>query len=46
LRFLAGSTTPGERCRLADPVEDKIAVGREFYLAPLVPLVGRGGRAR
>jgi peptide chain release factor subunit 1 len=30
---------------LADPVADKIAVGREFYLAPLVPLVGRGDGA-
>src|SRR5213078_5317869 len=30
---------------LGDPVADKIAVGREFHLAPLVPLVGRGDGA-
>jgi peptide chain release factor subunit 1 len=30
---------------LPDPVDDKIAVGREFYLSPLVPLVGRGDGA-
>ena len=30
---------------LADPVPDRIDVAREFYLAPLVPLVGRGDGA-
>jgi peptide chain release factor subunit 1 len=30
---------------LAEPVPDKVRVGREFYLAPLVPLVGRGDGA-
>jgi peptide chain release factor subunit 1 len=30
---------------LADTVDDGISVGREFYLSPLVPLVGRGDGA-
>jgi peptide chain release factor subunit 1 len=30
---------------LADSVADRINVGREFYLSPLVPLVGRGDGA-
>jgi peptide chain release factor subunit 1 len=30
---------------LADPVADGVNVGPEFYLAPLVPLVGRGDGA-
>jgi peptide chain release factor subunit 1 len=30
---------------LADAVVDRISVGREFYLSPLVPLVGRGDGA-
>jgi peptide chain release factor subunit 1 len=30
---------------LAEPVPDKVCVGRRFHLAPLVPLVGRGDGA-
>ena len=30
---------------VVDPVADAIKIGREFYLAPLVPLVGRGDGA-
>src|SRR5918911_3952337 len=43
--FSAGLDNVWRTLRLADPVADKIAVGREFYLAPLVPLVGRGDGA-
>jgi peptide chain release factor subunit 1 len=43
--FCAGLDNAWRALPLADPVADKIAVGREFYLAPLVPLVGRGDGA-
>ncbi|HEX6679655.1 MAG TPA: Vms1/Ankzf1 family peptidyl-tRNA hydrolase, partial [Gaiellaceae bacterium] len=43
--FVAGLDNAWRTLPLADPVDDKIAVGREFYLAPLVPLVGRGDGA-
>ena len=43
--FCAGLDNAWRTLPLADPVADKIAVGREFYLAPLVPLVGRGDGA-
>ena len=43
--FVDGLDNAWRTLRLADPVDDKIAVGREFYLAPLVPLVGRGDGA-
>jgi peptide chain release factor subunit 1 len=43
--FCAGLDNAWRTLPLADPVTDKIAVGREFYLAPLVPLVGRGDGA-
>jgi peptide chain release factor subunit 1 len=40
--FVAGLDNAWRTLPLGDPVADKIAVGREFYLSPLVPLVGRG----
>jgi peptide chain release factor subunit 1 len=40
--FSAGLDNFWRPLAVADRVVDKIAVGREFYLAPLVPLVGRG----
>src|SRR5919202_4336663 len=43
--FSAGLDNVWRTLRLADSVGDKIAIGREFYLAPLVPLVGRGDGA-
>jgi peptide chain release factor subunit 1 len=43
--FCAGLDNAWRTLPLADPVTDKIAVAREFYLAPLVPLVGRGDGA-
>jgi peptide chain release factor subunit 1 len=43
--FCAGLDNVWRTLPLADPVPDKIAVGREFYLSPLVPLVGRGDGA-
>jgi peptide chain release factor subunit 1 len=43
--FCAGLDNAWRTLPLADPIDDKIAVGREFYLAPLVPLVGRGDGA-
>ncbi|MGN6432056.1 MAG: baeRF10 domain-containing protein [Gaiellaceae bacterium] len=43
--FVDGLDNAWRTLPLADPVEDKIAVGREFYLSPLVPLVGRGDGA-
>ena len=43
--FCAGLDNAWRTLPLADPVADKIAVGREFYLSPLVPLVGRGDGA-
>jgi peptide chain release factor subunit 1 len=43
--FCAGLDNAWRTLPLADAVADKIAVGREFYLSPLVPLVGRGDGA-
>jgi peptide chain release factor subunit 1 len=43
--FAAGLDNVWRTLSLAEPVPDKIKVGRQFYLAPLVPLVGRGGDA-
>jgi len=43
--FCAGLDNAWRTLPLADPVADKIAIAREFYLAPLVPLVGRGDGA-
>jgi peptide chain release factor subunit 1 len=43
--FVAGLDNAWRTLPLGDPVADKIAVAREFYLAPLVPLVGRGDGA-
>ena len=43
--FSAGLDNLWRTLRLADPVADRIAIAREFYLAPLVPLVGRGDGA-
>ena len=43
--FCAGLDNAWRTLPLGDPVADKIAVGREFYLSPLVPLVGRGDGA-
>jgi peptide chain release factor subunit 1 len=43
--FVDGLDNAWRTLPLGDPVDDKIAVGREFYLAPLVPLVGRGDGA-
>jgi peptide chain release factor subunit 1 len=40
--FSAGLDNVWRALSLVDPVPDKVRVGREFYLAPLVPLVGRG----
>ena len=43
--FCAGLDNYWHPLPLADPVADRISVSREFYLAPLVPLVGRGDGA-
>jgi peptide chain release factor subunit 1 len=43
--FCAGLDNVWRTLPLADPVPDKIAVAGEFYLAPLVSLVGRGDGA-
>ena len=43
--FVDGLDNAWRTLPLADPIDDKIAVGREFYLSPLVPLVGRGDGA-
>lgn len=43
--FTAGLDNAWRALALPEPVPDKVHVGREFYLAPLVPLVGRGGGA-
>jgi peptide chain release factor subunit 1 len=43
--FCAGLDNFWHPLPLADSVEERINVGREFYLAPLVPLVGRGDGA-
>jgi peptide chain release factor subunit 1 len=43
--FVAGLDNAWRVLSLAEPVPDKVRVGREFYLSPLVPLVGRGDGA-
>jgi peptide chain release factor subunit 1 len=43
--FTAGLDNAWRVLSLTEPVPDKVRVGREFYLAPLVPLVGRGDGA-
>ena len=43
--FSAGLDNLWRTLPLADSVADKIAIWREFYLSPLVPLVGRGDGA-
>lgn len=43
--FCAGLDNFWHALPLADPVPDTINVAREFYLSPLVPLVGRGDGA-
>src|SRR5919199_6085233 len=43
--FCAGLDNFWHPLPLADSIHDRINVGREFYLAPLVPLVGRGDGA-
>lgn len=43
--FAAGLDNVWNVLSLADAVPDAVKVGREFYLAPLVPLVGRGDGA-
>jgi peptide chain release factor subunit 1 len=40
--FCAGLDNLWQTLPLSEPVPDEIKVGRELYLAPLVPLVGRG----
>jgi peptide chain release factor subunit 1 len=40
--FCAGLDNVWETLPLSESVPDQIKVGRELYLAPLVPLVGRG----
>ncbi|HET9324421.1 MAG TPA: Vms1/Ankzf1 family peptidyl-tRNA hydrolase [Gaiellaceae bacterium] len=40
--FCAGLDNVWETLPLTEPVPDEIKIGRELYLAPLVPLVGRG----
>ncbi len=43
--FSAGLDNVWKAIPLIDSVPDAIKIGREFYLAPLVPLVGRGDGA-
>jgi peptide chain release factor subunit 1 len=43
--FAAGLDNAWRQLLLSEPVPDKVQVAREFYLAPLVPLVGRGDGA-
>jgi peptide chain release factor subunit 1 len=43
--FAAGLDNFWHALPLADAVSDRIEVARDFYLAPLVPLVGRGDGA-
>ena len=43
--FAAGLDNHWRVLSLSEPVTDKVRVGREFYLSPLVPLVGRGDGA-
>jgi peptide chain release factor subunit 1 len=40
--FAAGLDNVWRTLALAEPVTDEVKVGRQFYLAPLVPLLGRG----
>jgi hypothetical protein len=40
--FCAGLDNVWQTLPLSEPVPDQIKVGRDLYLAPLVPLVGRG----
>jgi peptide chain release factor subunit 1 len=40
--FTAGLDNVWRPRALIEPVPDRVSVGREFHLAPLVPLVGRG----
>lgn len=40
--FCAGLDNLWQALPVSDPVPDGVKVGRELYLAPLVPLVGRG----
>jgi len=40
--FCGGLDNLWQQLPLSEPVPDEIKVGRELYLAPLVPLVGRG----
>jgi peptide chain release factor subunit 1 len=43
--FSAGMDNVWRPRALIEPVPDRVHVGREFHLAPLVPLVGRGDGA-
>jgi peptide chain release factor subunit 1 len=43
--FAAGLDNVWKTILVIDPVPDAIRIGRDFYLAPLVPLVGRGDGA-
>jgi peptide chain release factor subunit 1 len=43
--FTAGLDNVWRTLPLAEAVPDRVRVGREFHLAPLVPLVGRGDGA-
>jgi peptide chain release factor subunit 1 len=43
--FVAGLDNAWRTLALAEPVTDEVAVGREFHLAPLVPLIGKGNGA-
>ena len=40
--FCAGLDNVWEALPLSEPVPDEIKIGRDLYLAPLIPLVGRG----
>jgi peptide chain release factor subunit 1 len=40
--FCAGLDNVWRPLPLTEPVADRVSVGRQLYLAPLVPLVGRG----
>ncbi len=40
--FCAGLDNLWQPLPLSEPVDDRVRVGRELYLAPLIPLVGRG----
>jgi peptide chain release factor subunit 1 len=43
--FLAGLDNAWRALSLSEPTPDKVRVSGEFYLAPLVPLIGRGDGA-